>query len=199
MIARVEVAEARELARRLLADDSPQRWDHVQGVAKRSELFADFVPEWSALGSAAYLHDIGYAAELVDIGFHQVDGARYLRRRGCDESVVNLVAHHSGAQMRAELAGLGDIYADEFARDEALPHRQLQFCDMTVALDGTPTTVQERLADMRHRHRDNPAMLTYLDLQQDALIAMVTDTWAALDGDGDGSGRTVTDQTLSAT
>ena len=70
---------------------------------------------------------------------------------------------------------------------------------MTVALDGTPTTVQERLADMRHRHRDNPAMLTYLDLQQDALIAMVTDTWAALDGDGDGSGRTVTDQTLLAT
>ena len=199
MIARMEVAEARELARRLLAVDSPQRWDHVQGVAKRSELFAEIVPEWSALGSAAYLHDIGYAAELVDIGFHQVDGARYLRRQGCDEAVVNLVAHHSGAQLRAELIGLGDIYVDEFARNEALPHSELQFCDMTVALDGTPTTVQERLADMRHRHRNNPPMLRYLDLQQDALIVMVTDTWAALDGDGSGPIETGTDQTLSAT
>lgn len=195
-IASVEVAEARELARRLLADDSPKRWDHVQGVAKRAELFADLVSEWSALASAAYLHDIGYVAELVDIGFHQLDGARYLRRQGWDESVVNLVAHHSDAQIRADLAGLGDIYADEFARDETLPHLQLHFCDMTVALDGTPTTVHERLADMRYRHRNNPPMLGYLDLQQDALIEMVTNTWAVLDDDG--SGETVNDQTLSA-
>lgn len=194
-IAIVDVADARELARRLLADDMPKRWQHVQGVAKRAQLFADLVPEWEALGSAAYLHDIGYAKDLVDIGFHQIDGARYLRRQGWDESVVNLVAHHSGAQRRAELIGLGDVYTDEFVRNETLPHRQLHFCDMTVALDGTPTTVLERLADMRARHGNNSAMINYLDLEEEALIAMVSDIWAALENDG---GQRA-DQTLSAT
>lgn len=194
-IAIVDVADARELARRLLADDMPKRWRHVQGVAKRAELFVGLVPEWEALGSAAYLHDIGYAHDLVDTGFHQIDGARYLRRQGWDESVVNLVAHHSEAQIRAEQAGLGDVYITEFPRDDMLPHRKLHFCDMTVALDGTPTTVEERLADMRDRHGNNQAMLSYLDLRQEALIAMVTDTWAALER----AAGTPTGQTLSAT
>ena len=193
-IAIVEVAEARALARRLLADDMPQRWNHVQGVAKRAELFVDLVPNWDALAAAANLHDIGYASELVDTGFHQIDGARYLRREGWDESVVNLVAHHSDAQIRADLNVLGDIYAAEFPRNETLPHRQLHFCDMTVALDGTPTTVEERLADMRHRHRNNPPMLDYLDRREDALIALVAGTWAALEQ----TGGTRSGQTLSA-
>ena len=193
-IAIVEVAEARALARRLLADDMPQRWSHVQGVAKRAELFVDLVPNWDALAASANLHDIGYASELVDTGFHQIDGARYLRREGWDESVVDLVAHHSDAQIRADLNGLGDIYAAEFPRNETLPHRQLHFCDMTVALDGTPTTVEERLADMRHRHRNNPPMLDYLDRREDALIALVAGTWAALEQ----AGGTRTGQTLSA-
>lgn len=194
-IAIVEVADARALARRLLADDLPRRWDHVQGVAKRAQLFVDLVPQWNALASAAYLHDIGYASELVDTGFHQLDGARYLRRQGWDESVVNLVAHHSGAQIRADLIGLGEIYTAEFPRDDSLPHRQLYFCDMTVALDGSPTTAEERLADMRNRHRNNPSMLEYLDIREDDLIALVSATWAELDQ----SGGTPSGQTLSAT
>ena len=34
------------------------------------------------LVAAAWLHDIGYAPELVETGFHPLDGARYLRREG---------------------------------------------------------------------------------------------------------------------
>lgn len=192
MIADVEVAEARALAHRLLADDLPRRWDHVQGVAKRAELFVDMVPNWNALASAAYLHDIGYAADVVDTGYHQLDGARHLRQLGWDEAVVNLVAHHSGAQIRAELAGLGAVYDTEFVRDDTLPHSQLQFCDMTVALDGSPTTVHERLADMRHRHRNNPVMMTFLDRHEKELVDMVARTWVALGRDGENrSGQTL--------
>ncbi len=180
------------LAHRLLAHDLPQRWDHVQGVARRAELFVDVVPGWEALVPAAYLHDIGYAAEAVDIGYHQIDGARYLRKHGCDEAIVNLVAHHSGARIRAEFTGLTDIYASEFIYDDTLPHRQLQFCDMTTALDGSPTTVGDRIADMRRRHHDNPSMLEFLDAQEQAIIGLVTETWQALErADDDRGGQRV--------
>ena len=180
MINNVDVSEARALAHRLLADELPQRWLHVQGVAKRAELFVDLVPNWDALTCAAYLHDIGYSSPAHDIGFHQIDGARHLRRLGWDEAVVNLVAHHSRAQARAELSGLGHVYRDEFVRDETLPHLQLHFCDITVSLDGAPTTVHERLTNMRRRHRGNPTMIQFLDAHESEMRTMVKSTWSAL-------------------
>ena len=200
MIALVDVAEARGLAHRLLSTDLPRRWDHVQGVASQTELFVDRVADWATLASAAYLHDIGYAAEVFDLGFHQVDGARYLRREGWSEAVVNLVAHHSGARIRAEVTGLGEIYAAEFPLDDTLPHQQLHFCDLTVALDGTPTTVRERLADMRYRHSQNEAMLRFLDATEQGMIDMVDSTWELL-GRDDGTRRDDpnADQPASAT
>ncbi len=180
MISYVEVAQARALARHLLADELPRRWDHVQGVAARAELFADNLPGWRILVAAAYLHDIGYASPLVDTRLHQIDGARFLRRQGWDEAVVNLVAHHSGARARAEIAGLGQIYADEFPRDDRLPHAQLHFCDLTISLDGEPTTVERRLANMRQRHGHNPDVMQFLDDHEDELRQMVADTWSRL-------------------
>ncbi len=198
MIADVAVANARALARRLLADDQPRRWNHVQGVAKRAELFVDRIPHSEALAQAAYLHDIGYAPSLVDIGFHQIDGARYLRREGWDDAVVNLVAHHSGAQQRAELEGLGEIYTAEFPFDDSLPHRELHFCDVTTALDGVPTTVQARLADMRHRHQNNPNMIGYLDGHGKAIEDLVAEIWSVLDGVGQPDEPDETGLTISA-
>src|SRR4051812_21686336 len=62
---------ARELSRSLLAAELPQRWTHSQGVARRAHTVAGIVPEHaSAVVSAAWLHDIGYASALVDSGFH---------------------------------------------------------------------------------------------------------------------------------
>lgn len=191
----VEVVEARALACRLLADEQPQRWDHVQGVANQAARFTGLIDNWEALVCAAYVHDIGYASEAIDIGFHQIDGARYLRRLGWSEAVVNLVAHHSGAQIRGELAGHGPIYATEFPADETLPHRHLHFCDLTVALDGAPTTVEERLADMRSRHSHNRNMIQFLDGHEQSVIAMVEEIQRLLEP-GTGPGAR---QTLSAT
>ncbi len=45
-----------------------------------------------ALVAAAWLHDIGYAPEVTDTGFHPLDGARYLVGLGIAERVVNLWA-----------------------------------------------------------------------------------------------------------
>jgi len=40
--------------------------------------------------AAAWLHDIGYAAGLVDTGCHPIDGARHLRRLDAPNDVVEL-------------------------------------------------------------------------------------------------------------
>jgi predicted hydrolase (HD superfamily) len=70
--------------------------------------------------AAAWLHDIGYALELVETGFHPLDGARYLRRVGVDGQVVNLVAYHSCAQTEADVRGPGAELAAEFSPADPL-------------------------------------------------------------------------------
>ena len=79
----VSVDEARVLAEELLAHELPRRFSHARGVASQAERLASTATdEGSLLVAAAWLHDIGYASALVDTGFHPIDGARYLRRRG---------------------------------------------------------------------------------------------------------------------
>jgi hypothetical protein len=57
--------------------------------------------------AAGFVHDIGYAPDLVQTGFHAIDGARYLRDVvGADERLVRLVAHRSCSAMEAEERGL---------------------------------------------------------------------------------------------
>jgi HD superfamily phosphodiesterase len=96
----VNVDEAAKLVEMKLAETLPRRWRHVRSVARR----ARWVAKQLALSDdleAAWLHDIGYAPDLVETGFHPLDGARYLRRTGLDGQVVSLVAYHSCAQVEA--------------------------------------------------------------------------------------------------
>jgi hypothetical protein len=51
--------------------------------------------------AGALLDDVGYAPSLNRLGFHAVDGARFLRAQG-KERLACLVAHHSGARFEAE-------------------------------------------------------------------------------------------------
>jgi HD superfamily phosphodiesterase len=60
------------------------RWKHSEGVAARAREAArvcepDHRP---LLVAAALLHDIGYDPELVETGFHPLDGARCWPLRG---------------------------------------------------------------------------------------------------------------------
>ncbi|MGH3556013.1 MAG: HD domain-containing protein [Mycobacterium sp.] len=106
------VDEARELAWMLLANALPQRWSHTARVATTAERLARvLVPDnIEHIVAAAWLHDIGYAPSLVDTGFHPIDGAAYLARRGRYglSMVANLVAHHTGAVFEAQERGLQD-------------------------------------------------------------------------------------------
>jgi putative nucleotidyltransferase with HDIG domain len=110
----IDVDEAARLAETKLAEPLPRRWRHVRSVARRARWLAKQLALAEELEVAAWLHDIGYAPDLVVSGFHPLDGARFLRRTGLDERVVSLVAHHSYARIEAEVRGLGAELALEF-------------------------------------------------------------------------------------
>src|SRR5437764_11543580 len=98
---------ARTVAEGLLRN-LPERWAHTAGVAARAAQVAVTVEaaDQDLLVVAAWLHDIGYSAELHDTGFHPLDGARYLWRHGWPPRLCGLVAHHSGAVFVARARGL---------------------------------------------------------------------------------------------
>jgi hypothetical protein len=98
------------------------------------------------LVAAAYRHDIGYPPTLVRIGFHPLDGARFLRAVGRDR-LACLVAHHSGARHEAAERGLLDAL-ERFPEERSLVADMLSCSDLTTAADGSPMTASERLFDV---------------------------------------------------
>src|SRR6266700_498716 len=107
---------AAELARNLLEVPLPRRWAHVQGVAAQARSLASILgDDAELLEAAAWLHDIGYSPELVETGFHPLDGARYLRDvQHADPVLCSLVGHHSCAIIEAEERGLAGELSREF-------------------------------------------------------------------------------------
>ena len=108
--------------------------------------------------AAAWLHDVGYAAEVRDTGLHQLDGARFLAACGVPSRVCALVARHAGAEAVAELVGLAGALA--VFPDECSPVRDgLWYCDMTTGPDGRRMTFDERMAELRARRcADDPVV-----------------------------------------
>ncbi|GGO30164.1 metal-dependent phosphohydrolase, HD subdomain protein [Microbispora rosea subsp. aerata] len=180
-----QAAWARDLAERLLAGPLPRRWAHTQGVAARAVSLAPILgDDADTLTAAAYLHDIGYSPELVDTGFHPLDGARYLRDvAGADERLCRLVAHHSCAVNEATERDLYDALTKEFAPEQQELADALTYCDMTTGPDGRHLDVHERLAEIHSRYgpehlvsrsiaASTPQILAAVQAVQDALIRM---------------------------
>lgn len=141
---------AEATAKRLLSPLG-QRWQHVQRVAALADCvgFA-FDEDRVTLVAAAYLHDIGYAPELAETGFHPLDGARYVRAAG-HERLARLVAHHSGARLEAEMRGLQG-YRDEFPFVDSELDRALTYCDLTTGPDGARVTLEQRVGEITSRY-----------------------------------------------
>jgi predicted hydrolase (HD superfamily) len=145
---------ARDLARRLLEEPLPRRWAHTQGVATRATSLAPILgPDADLIVAAAWLHDIGYAPNLVDTGFHPLDGARYLRDvEHVDARLCRLVAHHTYARIEASYRGLGDALMSEFDMEDEWLAAALTCCDTTTSPDGDRVDVVGRLAEIRGRY-----------------------------------------------
>lgn len=130
------------------------RWSHTLGVVHRARALASTAraDDRPTLIAAAYLHDIGYAPELEETGFHPLDGARWLRRAGY-ERLACLVAHHSGARFEAQARGLVDEF-EQFSEERSVVADLLTYCDLTTDSEGQQVTLSARLAgiDSRYPH-----------------------------------------------
>src|SRR6266516_1301855 len=112
------------------------------GAAQARSLAAilgDFGGDADLLEAAAWLHDIGYAPELVVTGFHPLDGARHLERAGFPGRLVALVAHHSGARFEAAERGL-------LRELQAWPLEDSPVMDALVAADLTTGPLGQRFS-----------------------------------------------------
>ena len=171
------VAWAQELARRHLADALPRRWAHVHAVAARASRVAEVVPdERDLVISAAWLHDLGYAPELVDSGFHPLDGARYLNRLGADDRLCRLVAHHSAAAVEADERGLAGELCKEFPQEHSAAADALWYADLTTGPGGEPMTVEDRLAEIVERYGPGHVVSSSVERARPELLAAVRRT-----------------------
>jgi hypothetical protein len=145
---------AEDTARTLLHEPLPRRWAHSQGVAAQARTLAPILgPDADLLIAAAFLHDIGYAPELHDTGFHPLDGARYLNDTPqASDMLCRLVAHHSCAFIEADERGLAARLAAEYEMPPGNLSDALIYCDMTTGPDGRHIPVAQRLADIRARY-----------------------------------------------
>jgi hypothetical protein len=98
----------------------------------------------------AFVHDVGYAPSLNQLGFHPVDGARFLRDHG-QERLACLVAHHSGARFEAEERGLVDELA-AFPVEEGPVMDALTFADMTTGPAGQAMSLDQRVDEILRRY-----------------------------------------------
>ena len=147
------VDQASGLARQLLADSLPRRWQHVQGVGGEAVRVAKALGlADGALVAAAWLHDIGYGPDVADTGFHPLDGARFLRGVGAGERVARLVAHHSCAIYEARVRGLERDLLAEFEPEESITYDALVFCDMAIGPDGQAMSYEDRVREVYQRY-----------------------------------------------
>jgi hypothetical protein len=166
---------AEELARKLLEVPLPRRWAHVQGVAAQARSLAPILgDEAELLEAAAWLHDIGYSPELVETGFHPLDGARYLRDvHHADPVLCSLVGHHSCAVIEAEERGLAGELSREFPSADPVLNDALAYCDMTTTPGGDMVSVHDRLSEIRERYGPYSVVTRFTRKAEPSLVASV--------------------------
>jgi putative nucleotidyltransferase with HDIG domain len=172
------IEEARAIAERLMSEELPRRWRHVQAVARTADEVSSAVgpTEHDTLVAAAWLHDIGYVRELVDTGFHPLDGARWLRRHEFDPRVTALVAHHSCALIEADERGLADALTAEFANEGTPTTDALWYSDMTTGPDGQRFEVTERLDEINQRYGPDHVVTRFIRRARPEIVGAVRRT-----------------------
>jgi HD superfamily phosphodiesterase len=169
---------AAELARKLLEVPLPRRWAHVQGVAAQARTLAPILgDDADLLEAAAWLHDIGYAPELADTGFHPLDGARYLRdAQHAYPGLTALVANHSCAIIEAQERGLAHVLLHEFPAPASVPTDALAYCDMTTTPTGDPVSVHDRLSEIVERYGPQDVVTRFIHKAEPKLVSSVART-----------------------
>jgi putative nucleotidyltransferase with HDIG domain len=165
-----------DVARLKLEHPVPQRWAHVQGVARQARcIHAVAGPDADLLEAAAVLHDVGYAPDLAKTGFHPLDGAVFLAEAGAPDRLVNLVAHHSYAALEARMRGLEHEQA-RFEDEQGPVRDALWYCDQTTSPHGNPVTAQARIAEIKDRYGPDHLVTRFITQAAPELLAAVERT-----------------------
>jgi hypothetical protein len=169
---------AAELARKLLEVPLPRRWAHVQGVAAQARSLTPILgDDADLLEGAAWLHDIGYAPELADTGFHPLDGARYLRDvEYADPTLCGLVANHSCAILEADERGLAGVLSSEFPSPDPKLNDALAYCDLTTTPTGAVVSVYDRLSEIVERYGPHDVVTKFIRKAKPQLVSSVART-----------------------
>lgn len=169
------VLSATALANAMLAGVLPRRWLHVHGVGAQAEEIAQvFGDDSDDLIAACWLHDIGYAPALAQTGFHPLDGARFLRAEGWPARICGLVAHHSCADLEAQLRGIEGL--DEFDYEESAVRDAVWYCDMTTGPSGERVDVHQRLDEIVARYGPADVVSQFVSRARGELVAAVVRT-----------------------
>ncbi|MET8519768.1 HDIG domain-containing metalloprotein [Nocardioides sp. NPDC004968] len=164
---------ARAEAQRLV-EPLGRRWMHLQAVGRCAEGVADALAlDRLSFPAAAWLHDIGYAPELIDTGMHAIDGARYLARQGWDPLIVSMVAHHSCALLEAAERDLSDALND-FERPPADYEDAICFCDMTNGPAGDPVAASDRLDEIEVRYGPDHLVTRFIRKARPEILGSVS-------------------------
>jgi len=176
------VEDAAQTAEQLLATRLPRRWRHVQAVAAKAQMAASALDQVDGpvLVASAWLHDVGYAPDVVDTGLHALDGARWLVKHGWPARVAALVAHHSCALFEAEERGLAQTLAAEFEHENSATSDALWYVDMTTGPDGQDVDVLERLAEIRRRYGPDHVVTRFWARAEPTLVDAVRRTESRL-------------------
>lgn len=167
----------------MLAEHLPDRWRHVQSVASEAIRIADIEGvDRDSLIQSAVLHDIGYSPAVSRVGFHPVDGARFLAARGYGDRVVGLVAHHSGAAVEAGLREVDGL--DRFVDEATATRDALWYCDAVTGPRGERLSPDDRWAEVRQRYGPDHVVTRFLNLAEPTLRAAVDRTRARMDAAG---------------
>jgi hypothetical protein len=169
---------AAELARKLLEVPIRRRWAHVQGVAAQARSLAPILgDDADLLQAAAWLHDIGYSPELIETGFHPLDGARYLRDvEHADPTLCRLVANHSCAILEAEERGLASTLSREFPVPSPSLCDALAYCDMTITPTGQVVDVHDRLSEIVDRYGPQDVVTRFIRKAEPQIVSSVART-----------------------
>ncbi len=167
------VNRARLLATQHLSD-APRRWAHVQGVAATAEAVAPLLDPAHAdeIVTAAWLHDLGYAANVAATGFHPVDGARFAQRSGMPDLVVSLIAFHTGSEFEARQRGL----LADLNRFDPPPRDVLDvvtYADMTTSPSGDPISAEDRVSEILSRYAADDPVFAAVSRSAPELLAAV--------------------------
>jgi len=158
-----------------------RRWSHARAVGTAAREVGRHLKARDAevLLAAAYLHDIGYAPDLVETGFHQLDGARHLSTLGHGR-LAGLVAHHTRAVHEARLRGLGQALS-EFDDEDSIVSAALAYCDLTAGPQGEEMTPEQRPADVGARYGEDDPVTIGLRTAWPELIEDVAEVNALLE------------------